>query len=150
MNKNIVVPIIAGLVVTSLFGILAWTCSGYQYEEVKNFPIYKATLPFGIIQYQEIGKGSFLLGSGTFMSSGGSKEIYYIKYMEGNLLKSLELQATSNALVVDGTFVVERHIIYFKTNLGQPTVRSLTYTVHIPKLPLVNQTWTMYWILLTK
>jgi len=101
-----------------------------QEPQVYYFPIYKATLPFGVIQLE----GRFLLASGTI----GNEEVYYIKYWIGDNLCSLQVDAEDCPIVVDGTFQIESSV--------KPPMPWRGYIrLHIPMLPKVNQTLTTDW-----
>jgi len=111
-----------------LFSLIACFAYGVDIEAntYTSYPIYKATLPFGVIQVQ----GNFVFGcGGTY-----GEEYYYIKYMVGDELHSLSLRANETPLKVDGKFLIEIN------QLGNG------YIVHIPKLPEMNRTWTTDWI----
>lgn len=121
-DKGIIILLIT---IFSIFGYVI------HYSEMRSntfydYPIYKATLPFGVIQTE----GRFVIGTGSI----GSEEYYYIKYFRGNELISVILQAKYYPLIIDGKF-------YISVNeLGT------RYYIHIPRLPELNQTWTMEWI----
>lgn len=145
------------LIVIFIFGFLFFfilTCFGLfereytQYEKIEgSFPIYYAEVPNGKI-WVDI-EGHFVLGCGSIDSS--LKETYIIKYLDGNELKTYQADATTNSLIIDGTFKLERISylyrlttffgITFDGNLRESIPQ---WRIHIPALPIINQTssWT--------
>jgi hypothetical protein len=116
-----------------------------------EYPIYKATLPFGVITTSGEIDGGFVFGTGGFHGEMYSEETYYIKYFDGEELKSLSLDASETPLVVDGSFTLE---VTYMTRTSWILIWKITcyedevvgYRIHIPELPEVNMTLSEDWI----
>jgi len=113
-----------------LFGIASMVAMAVLIATAPSvyYPIYKATLPFGIIEVS----GGFILGTGHI----SGEETYYIKYWKGQELLSLSIAAEHCPIIIDGTFRLEQ--------ASGGAVQS--FKIHIPKLPEANQTWSTEWI----
>lgn len=125
LNKKSTVVIIAVLcttigiagmtlyvIISNPYVCLHWTDKPSTYvvqDKVKTrtlWNIYHITAPFGIIYVDIEGSGSILFSRIT----SNLEEVYIVKYIDGNLLKTLQFNTMETPLIVDGTFCLE-HII---------------------------------------
>jgi len=94
--------------------------------------------------------GVMFLGTGVISGGISSEETYFLKYFDGDELKSLSLEADEVSIIVDGTFKLEEEIhirtSWFMTWKSEEECCWLTkYRIHIPYLPTINQTLTEDW-----
>ncbi len=113
--------------------------------------IYKATLPFGVLEYRgKISGGGMLIGFigiGSIYGELTGEEMYYIKYLKNNELYSVSLDAKRNRIIIDGKFMIEEVYETSHNRFGVTGVLLVGYKIHIPELPLVNNTMTQEWII---
>jgi hypothetical protein len=151
----IMVVIVSGvLVLKSRNDSLPPTREGYQLWG--TYPVYSVTAPFGAFQLQ--GDAVFL--SGTELST---EEVYIIKYMDGNELKTVTQEATKSVVIVDGTFKLEEYrYVEYKVNpdgsinilkeswrsRGDPLLGGapIQFKLHIPGLPEPEMNLTSWYI----
>lgn len=142
----IVVGIISVLAVAS--GCIYNEFRGLEYKYayvpviVNEFPIWRATMPFGTLILDGKIRGGILFLSGEISET----EVYIIKYLDGTTLRTVIVKAAETPIEVDGRFQID--IVYTdymritykngvevareRYQLG-PSRESIR--LHIPKLP---------------
>jgi hypothetical protein len=124
---------------------------------IVSYPIYRATVPFGVFTLEQSATG-FLV---WFSASGSISETYYIKYMDGNQLKTVEFPARDMPLTVDGTFCYQvisykiQNLNYYGDIISESIVTTdflhttpkTDISVHIPYLPNASENMTNGWVL---
>ena len=115
-----------------------------------EYPVYSVTAPFGILVLE--GNAVFL--SGTDLDT---EEVYIVKYLDGNILRTRRLNAEETGVVIDGTFkIVEFKMCEYITVNGRTQItmqldyddyNSRSYSVlHIPALPTPDMNMTSWYI----
>lgn len=148
---------ILGLAVISLIiiGIVTVVTWSYSLDEVsrenilissRTYSIYRATLPFGEFFLEGSIGGNFLGFRGTISES----EVYIIKYLDGNTLKTITLKSNDTPLIIEqdsfkivisewGSLIHQRnggsHELQEPGPRDSPLLRWTTYDVYIPYLP---------------
>ena len=130
-------------------GIQSLVTTTYVYESTE-YEIYKATVPFGVFMVEGNMGGVMFMGTGMISGSISSEETYFLKYFDGDELKSISFDAEDVSIVVDGTFVLEEIIPVAKSTWlfwdnSDPHTWSKEHKIHIPYLPTVNRTLTEDW-----
>lgn len=143
----LIVAVIGGFVVE----VVSFTTTVTDTTYSETYPIYKATLPFGVISLSGELNGGFAFFAGSIHGEISSEEMYYIKYFDDDELKSLSLEAQKTPLVIDNEFYVEEvweKRTYNKFFLWEAVIfdRVDGYKIHIPRLPEVSDEMTEDWI----
>jgi hypothetical protein len=126
-------------------------------EQTTFKDIWTATCPFGIISYESHGY--------CYFSSGSYAEIYSLKFIEGNEIKTMSFNADSVKLIFDGTFKLETtKYRYYKIDpfdgskipcdshgyqtydYDEDDWMGTNYVIHIPQLPTPDMTTTTWYV----
>jgi len=122
------------------------------------YDVYYAEAPFGVLWVETEGSFGFAFtfvfgfGYGTIRSN--LQETYIVKYLIGDELHSIKLDAEQYPIIIDGTFRLEvqgwqRRNTLFNSNATwrdyaldsyRPPDRDQIIGLHIPALPPINQT----------
>ncbi|MCJ7424993.1 hypothetical protein MUP01_12115 [Candidatus Bathyarchaeota archaeon] len=155
-NHHAGAPIL-GLAIISLMiiGFMTLAVWSYSLDEVsrenifissRTYSIYSATLPFGEFFLEGSVGGNFLGFRGTISES----EVYIIKYLDGNTLKTISLKSNDTPLIIEqnsfkivfsewGTLIHQRnggsHELQEPGPRDSPLLRWTSYDVYIPYLP---------------
>jgi len=114
--------------------------------EPEYFDCYRVTAPFGKLWVETRGGFVMIMGTGVGSIRGSLDEAYIVKYYVGDEIHTVILDAEKTPVVVDGTFRLER--IEDSSTLAErdkSSYHTYKYKIHIPILPLVNQTITYDW-----
>ena len=111
----------------------------FEKGEVRDhgfYDVYSMTAPFGFFSIQGEIHGSFLFIDGYIKSS----ENYDVKYFDGNILRTIILNAEETGVIVDGKLLLEREktvdsFDFLHLHLGLTPSLRIKYTIHIPFLP---------------
>ena len=149
MNKSD--KIIIGIMI--VFSILVISTAQTQgiYNSYEFFEIYKATVPFGEFVVSGSLDVSMFLFIGRVGGTIEGEESYLIKYFVGEELRTMNLDADLVPLIIDGSLQLEiissyrtfrPFYVFEHMRRSNPAV---TYKIHIPYLPEVNQTLKDDW-----
>jgi len=133
----------AGAIGILLIVLLCQFISISSYES-KNYDLYYVSAPFGILWRDT--SGIFIFASGTIQTD--LKETYIVKYLVENQLYTMQFDANKNALIVDGSFILEERTEFIQRShwlWGESMLKGkTTFYIHIPILPPTNGTTTKY------
>jgi len=108
--------------------------------EIEKYPIYSCTAPFGILFKKTKSSGGGRNGEWSWYIDVNLAEKYIVKYMDGNKLKTIKLNAEDIDIVVDGTFIYEeKYKRYGEIINGEEQWEKHRYLrtqiIHLPNLP---------------
>jgi hypothetical protein len=124
----------------------------------KSYPIYVCTAPFGVftrelsgsLEGSSSGMLSFTSGSLRGSLSETEKEVYIVKYLDGNILKTTTFNAKDTGIIIDGTFRLSTdEKIYYEAVDGTLVEKSRyisswhsDFKIHFPELPKLSEATT--------
>jgi hypothetical protein len=125
-------------------------------KEEKEYPIYMCTAPFGVLSrdfsasLQGSSSGILTFNSGNFHGSLNSKleEVYIVKYLEGNLLKTKTFEAEDTDIIIDGRFCLTAPILISYDKVDGKWIERYRYvdnyelSLHLPELPKLGNNTT--------
>lgn len=118
----------------------------YESVKVETHEIYSVTAPFGYIQMKGEYVGTLLMSSGYIEGS----EYIYVKYMDGEYLRSESYESDKIDIIVDGTF--SYNIVYKRSYVDWLWIFRTyggTYEfpeIHIPILPEPDMNMTTWYL----
>ena len=147
---------IIGIII--IIGVLGAIQANVPAETIEiEHDIYKATLPFGVFTAKGSIDGSWFFIAGSFEGEIGGGEIYSIKYLENNQLKTVILDAQEIPLKITGRLKLIEHrnetvkasiLDVFYTVIGimekadiydrERSLGEIWFTIEIPELPVVD------------
>lgn len=125
-------------------------------EEEKAYPIYMCTAPFGVLSrdfsasLSGSSSGFLTFNSGNLNGSLNSKleEVYIVKYLDGNLLKTKTFTAEDTDIIIDGRFCLTHPVEISYDKKDGKWIEQNRYdmdyemALHIPELPKLSKATT--------